>query len=125
MKNYQLDILTNVGELLNQTMFQNKPWIFQQDSVPAHKAKTMQQWFENHVPECISGDHWPSASPHLNPLDYKLWSILEGMVYTRCHHNLESLRQALVEAVDNFPMDVVHTAIDAWPKFFYSSLHQL
>jgi hypothetical protein len=48
----------------------------------------------------------------LNPLDYKLWSVLEGMAYTRCHHNLESLKQVLVEAVDNFPMDVICTAID-------------
>ena len=32
------------------------------------------------------------------------------------HHNLDSLKQALVEAVDNFPMDVVRTAIDEWPN---------
>jgi hypothetical protein len=94
-------------------MFQNRPWIFQQDSAPVHEAKTMQQWFENHVPEFISSDHWPSASPDLNPLEHKLWSVLESMVCTRCHHNLESLNQALVEAVDNFPMDVVRTAINA------------
>ena len=28
VKNYQRDILTNVTEPLNQTMFQNRPWIF-------------------------------------------------------------------------------------------------
>ena len=54
-------------------------------------------------------DHWPSASPDLNPLDYKLESVLEGMVCTRHHHNLESLKQALVEAMDNCPMDVIRT----------------
>ena len=57
---YQWDILTNVVEPLNQTMFQNRPWIFQQDSASAHKAKTIQQWLENHVPKFISSDHWPS-----------------------------------------------------------------
>ena len=41
---------------------------------------------------------------------------LEGMVCTRRHHNLESLKQALVEAVDNFSMDVVCTAMDKWPN---------
>ena len=61
-------------------------------------------------------DHWPSASPDLIPLDYKLWSVLLGMVCTRYHHNLESLQQAAVEAVDNFPMDVVYTAIEAQPN---------
>ena len=72
----------------------------------------MYQWVENHIPKCISSDHWPSASL----LDNKLWSVLEGMVCTRFHHNLESLKQVLVEAEDNFPMDVIHTAIDDWPN---------
>ena len=31
-------------------------------------------------------------------------------------HKLESLKQALVEAVDNFPMDPVRTAINEWPN---------
>ena len=30
-RNYQRDILTNVVESLKQTMFQNRPWIFQQE----------------------------------------------------------------------------------------------
>ena len=72
----------------------------------------MQQWIENHVLEFISSDHWPSASSNINPFGYKLWSVLEGMVCTRRHHNLESLKQTLVEAVDNFPVDVAHIAID-------------
>ena len=42
-RNFQRDILTNVVELLNQTMFQNRPWIFQQDSAAVHKVKTTQQ----------------------------------------------------------------------------------
>ena len=53
----QWDILTSVVEPLNQTMFQNGPWIFQQNFTPAHKAKTMQQCLENPVPEFISSDH--------------------------------------------------------------------
>jgi hypothetical protein len=31
---------------------------------------------------------------------------------TRCHLNLESLKQALVEAVDNYFMDITLTVID-------------
>jgi hypothetical protein len=110
--NYQQDVLTNIVEPQNQTIFENRPWIFQQDSAPVHKAKTMQQQLEKHVPEIISSEHWPSTSPDLIPFDYNLCSVLGSMVYTRSHHNLKSLRQALVEATDNFPMDVVHTAIN-------------
>ena len=65
VRNYQREILTNGVEPRNQTMFQNGLWIFQQDSAPPHKAKTIQRWFENHVPEFISSDHWPSASQTL------------------------------------------------------------
>ena len=65
MRNYQWEILTNVVEPLNQ----NRPWISKQDSVPVHKTKTMQQRLENHQPEFISNDHWPSALLDLNPLD--------------------------------------------------------
>ena len=79
-------------------------------------VRTMQQWLENHVPKFITCYHWPSVSPDLNPLDYILWSVLKGMICTRCHHNLESLKQVLVEAVDNFPVDVVRIAIDARPN---------
>ena len=105
---YQVDILTNVVEPLNKLCSQ----IDQQDSAPAHKTKTMQQWLENHVPEFISSDHWPSAIPDLNPFDYIFWSVLENVTCTRHRHSLELLKQPLVQAVDNFPIDVVHTAID-------------
>ena len=95
-------------------MFQNRPWIFQQDSAPAHKAKTTQQWLKNHVYKFISSDYWLSASPNLNLLNYKLWPVL--VVCTRRHHNQESLKQAKVEAMDNLPMDVIHIVIDEWPN---------
>ena len=73
-------------------MFQNKHWIFQQDSAPTYKAKTSQQWVANHVPEFISTDFWPAARPYLKPLDYKMWLFLEGMVCERHNPNLESLK---------------------------------
>ena len=77
----------------------------------------MQQQLENHVPEFISSDD-------LNPLDYKLWLDLEDMVCTGRHHNLESLKQALTEAVDNFPMDVDHTAISECPNRLRHSIRE-
>jgi hypothetical protein len=40
--------------------------------------------------------------------------IPTGMVCTRHHNNLESLKQAQVEAVENFPMGVVRTVINKW-----------
>jgi len=31
------------------------------------------------VPAFISAEDWPLGSPDLNPLDYKLWAVLEDM----------------------------------------------
>ena len=106
-KNYQWDILTNVVGPLNQTTFQYRPWIFQQDSAPAHKGKKCNSGLKIMCPNLLV-----MTSPDLNPLDLKLWSVLEGMVCTRYPHNLKSLKQVLIEAVGHFPMDVVHTAIN-------------
>ena len=38
---------------------------------------------------------------------------------------MESLKQVLVEAVDNFPMDVIHAAINARPNRLRAVLGQM
>ena len=60
------------------TVFDWQNWSFQQDSAPAHKARTTQQLQETNVPDFIYTSDWPSASPYLIPLDYKLWSKASG-----------------------------------------------
>lgn len=115
-KVYKETVLEHVVKPLNRTLFANKDWSFQQDSAPAHKAKLTQEWLKKNVKDFISPEDWPSGSPDLNPLDYKLWSVLEGMACSARHSNIESLKRALVRAVDNFPMHVVRTSIDDWPK---------
>ena len=114
-KVYQKTVLEAVVKPLNNSLFQNQPWTFQQDSAPAHKAKTSQAWLRNNLPAFISSEEWPSGSPDLNPLDYKLWTVLEDKVCHKRYHNIGSLKTALVRAVANFPMDEVRAAIDDWP----------
>lgn len=114
-KIYQKNVLEQMVKPLNITLFQNKHWVLQQDSAQAHIANSTQAWLVKNVPEFIMKDEWPSSSPDLNPLDYKLWSILESMTCSRRHTNIESLKKSLVEAVTNFPMYEVCAAIDAWP----------
>lgn len=114
-KTYQEDVLENVVLPLNDTLFAGKHWIFQQDSAPAHKAKSTQAWLRKNLPEFITAEQWPSGSPDLNPLDYKLWSDLEDMACRVRHPNIESLKRSLENAVANFPMEKVRAAIDEWP----------
>ena len=89
-KVYQLTVLENFVKHLN------KPWTFQLDSALAHKAKTTRLWLKNNVLDFISTDNWPAGSPDLNPMDYKLWSVLEGIACSTRHLNIESFKRALV-----------------------------
>jgi hypothetical protein len=113
----QEDVLERLVKPLNENMFNNEHWIFQQDSVPAHKAKTTQAWLTANVPAFISMAEWPFTSPDLNPLDYELWAILKSMAYwySKGHDSLESLKMSLNKVVDEFPMEVVRAEIDPWP----------
>ena len=88
-KVYQETVLERLVKNLNNTLFHGQNWSFQQDSAPAHKARTTQQWLETNVPDFISTSDWPSASPDLNPLDYKLWSKLQEMACKKRHPNIE------------------------------------
>ena len=54
------------------------------------------------------------GSMDLNPLDYKLWTILEDCA--KSHHNLESLKKALVKAAREIPMKIFSAIIDEWPN---------
>jgi hypothetical protein len=51
----------------------------------------------------ISAEDWPSGSLDLNPLDYKLWSVLEDKASRKRHNNLDSLKRLLVKAAAEIP----------------------
>ena len=53
----------------------------QQDSAPAHRARPTVELLEKEVPDFISPSLWPPNSPDLNPVDYKIWSLVQERVY--------------------------------------------
>lgn len=114
-KVYQKDVLEGVVKGLTNTLFNGRRWIFQQDSAPAHKAKTTQEWLRVNIPGFIAAEDWPSGSPDLNPLDYALWSELENMACKTHHRNLGSLKTALTRAASSISMEIVRAAIAQWP----------
>ena len=94
------------------TLFHGHNQSFLQDSAQAHKARTTQQWQETNVPDFISTSDWPSASPDLNLLDYKLWSKLQEMACKQRHPNIQSLKHSFRQAAAEFPLDVFRNSID-------------
>jgi len=80
------------------------------------KAKTTQEWLQKKVTTFISAEDWPSGSPDLNPLDYKLWAVLEDMACQKRHNNLDSLKRSLVKGEAEIPLEAVRAAVAEWPE---------
>ena len=59
----------------------NDFFIFHQDSEPAHRAKETVELLKRETPDFISPLQCPSNTPCLNPVDYKIWSVMQEQVY--------------------------------------------
>src|SRR5277367_4925466 len=72
-------------------------FIFQQDSTPAHRAYDTVEMLRLNTPAFISPTLWPPNSPDLNPVDYKIWGVLQERVYKSGIHDVDPLKERLVE----------------------------
>jgi hypothetical protein len=94
----------------------NEFFIFQQDSAPAHRARETVDLLSRETPEFISPTLWPPNSPDLNPLDYKIWSVLQERVYQTRIRDVDHLKQRIVEEWNRFDQGIVDNAINEWRK---------
>jgi predicted metal-dependent hydrolase len=115
---YQEDMLQGVVKHLNMILFSGQEWVFQQDLVPAQKAKTTQEWLRRNLLAFISAENWHSGNADLKPLDNKLWAVLEDMACCKRHNSLESLRRSFVKAVAEIPLETECVAIAQWLERF-------
>ncbi len=68
-------------------------------------------WLQEQVPYFIEVDDRPSSSPDLNPLDYKLWSVLEEHAHAQRNKNLNLLKAVIVKAAREIPLAMIHELI--------------
>jgi len=64
-------------------------FIFQQDSAPAHRARDTIALLSWETPDYISPDQWPPNSPDMNPVDYKIWAVMQQRVYEKPAHGAQ------------------------------------
>ena len=72
-----------------------RPWVWQQDSAPAHKSKETQAWLQKECYDFVTFSHLPRSSPNLNPLDYFVWSYIENITYMTSNNTKASLIAAI------------------------------
>lgn len=89
-------------------------FIFQQDSAPAHRAHDTVRLLEQATPAFIPPDLWPPNSPDLNPVDYKIWGIMQQRVYQSRVNNVDELKQRLLDVWHGMEQSITDSAIDEW-----------
>ena len=55
-------------------------------------------------------------SPDLNPVDYKIWMIIQQRVYDMQIHNVDELKRRLVDVWSGLQQSVVDAAVSEWRK---------
>ena len=59
--------------------------------------------------------HWPSNSPHFNPIDFGIWELLKKTAYLgRRITDLDSLKEAIVEEWNKIPQEISDKYINAF-----------
>ena len=89
-------------------------FVFQQDSAPSHRARDTIALLANETPQFIGPDLWPPNSPDLNPVDYKLWGIMQERVYQKPIQDIDDLKRRLIAAWSGIHQQVIDQAIDQW-----------
>ena len=87
-----------------------RPWVWQQDSTPAHKSKETQAWLQKECYDFVPFSHWPPSSPNLNLLVYFVWSYVENITNMTSHNTKASLIAAIQRVFAELPPALVEKA---------------
>ena len=88
-------------------------FIFQQDSDAAHQARETIRLLERETPVFISPDLWPPNSPDFNPVDYKIWDLIQQRFYQTKVQNMDGLRQRLIDMWNGTEQGVIAMSLSS------------
>ena len=98
-----LDVLKSVVIPWCNQVAGGRPWVWQQDSAPAHKSKETQAWLQ----ECydfVLFSHCPP--PDLNPLDYFVLPYVKNITNMTSHNTKASLIAAIRRVFAELPPSI-------------------
>jgi len=74
------------------------------------------------TPEFIPPTLWPTNSPDLNPVDYKLWSVMQEKVYKKQIKDIDELRARILTAWDDMDQRLLMQQSDSGAHVFVHAL---
>jgi hypothetical protein len=89
-------------------------FVFQQDGAPAHRARQTVELLQSCTPDFIPPTLWPPNSPDLNPVDYKIWSVMQEKVYKTKVRDVDDLRKRIEGAWNEFDQRIIDQAVMQW-----------
>lgn len=112
---YYRDILLR-RDLLPDIKQYSDYFTFQQDGAPAHRARETVELLKVETPDFIPPNLWPPNSPDLNPVDYKIWGVLQERVYKTSIKDVDELRRRIDEEWDKLEQRIIDKAVGEWRK---------
>jgi hypothetical protein len=110
---WSINVLAQQSSLLGLISPRLQPKL-QQDSAPAHRARETIELLQRLTPDFISSLLWLPNSPDVNPVDYKVWSVLQERVYRSRIRDVSHLKERLVEEWSQFDQSIVDRALKEW-----------
>ena len=102
-----LDVLKSVVIPWCNQVAGGRPWVWHQDSMPAHKSKETQAWLQKVCNDFVAFSHW---HPDLNLLDNFVWSYVENITNMTSHNTKVSLIAAIHRVFAELPPALVEKA---------------
>ena len=93
--------------------------MFQPVSAPAHRARETVELLTTETPEFIPPTLW---SPDLNPVDYKVRSVIQEKVYKKRIEDIDELRARILTAWDKMDRRIIDAAIISGAHVFVHAL---
>jgi len=75
------------------------------------------------TPDFIGPDLWPPNSPDLNPVDYKVWGVMQQRVYECRMKSVDELKLRLIDVWNILQQNVIDAAINEWRKQLRAFVH--
>ncbi|QQP53659.1 Transposable element tcb2 transposase [Caligus rogercresseyi] len=115
-KTVYLDVLKRVVVPWMKKTAGERKYTFQQDSAPAHKAKTVQNYLEANTAHFWPPTFWPANSPDLNPCDFYLWGRVEGIACNTYHKSTVSLKASIKRTMASLDPREVSKAVKSFRR---------